>query len=234
MDQKKIVRDILEINRRVCFNLWNIADVNSRLEGLSSRLILPQKRSGTIRVSEQESRVLYCGTLNSSDYFYSIETPTKELYSQKGMTPLSASSDLSMYLNRDDEFEKVVNVEFKAHNPRKEDIRKDIEKLIRERITGNWFHTLKNVDNRTIPALFDKFKESFLACSNMISRDLSLVFCFCIIEKKWACQKEFTFKPDQRNLSKYVDKFFDLDYSTTRKASDIHINDAKGWILIHK
>ena len=184
--------------------------VNSRLEGLSPRLILPQKRSGEIRISEQESRVLYCGTLNTLNYFYSIETPTEELYQQKGKTPVSASSDLSIYLNRRDKFEKVVNVEFKAHNPQKEHIRKDIEKLIKEEITGNWFHTLKNVDNRTIPTLFDKFKESFLNCSNIIKEDLSLVFCFCIIEKKWACQKEFNFEPDQDNLSEYIDNFFDL------------------------
>jgi hypothetical protein len=94
MNQRQIVRDILEINRRVCFNLWNVANVNSRLEGLSPRLILPQRGSGDIRVSEQESRVLYCGILNTLNYFYSIETPTEELYQQKGMTPTSASSDL--------------------------------------------------------------------------------------------------------------------------------------------
>ena len=202
------------------------------MEGLSPRLILPQKRSGEIRISEQESRVLYCGTLNTLNYFYSIETPTEELYQQKGKTPVSASSDLSIYLNRRDKFEKVVNVEFKAHNPQKEHIRKDIEKLIKEEITGNWFHTLKNVDNRTIPTLFDKFKESFLNCSNIIKEDLSLVFCFCIIEKKWACQKEFNFEPDQDNLSEYIDNFFDLDYSATTRPSDICINDAKGWTLI--
>jgi hypothetical protein len=54
MNQQQIVRDILEINRRVCFNLWNVADVNSRLEGLSPRLILPQRRSGQIRISEHK------------------------------------------------------------------------------------------------------------------------------------------------------------------------------------
>ncbi len=69
MNQQQTIKNIIEINRRVCFNLWNIANVNSSLSGLSPRLILPQKRSGEIRISEQESRVLYCAILNTLNYF---------------------------------------------------------------------------------------------------------------------------------------------------------------------
>ena len=232
MNQQQIVKDIYEINKRVCFNLWNVANVNSKLNGLSSHLILPQRRSGEIRISEQEARVLYCSVLNNLNYFYSIETPTEDVYQQKGQTPISAGSDLSIFINNGNTFEKVVNVEFKAHNPQVEKIRKDIEKLIRENISGNWFHTLKNIDSKTIPTLFNKFKDSFQKCSENITKKLSFVFCLCVLEKKWACIKEFSFDPSHDDLSAYINGFFDLEYSAAAKSTSVKINNLKGWTLI--
>ncbi|MDP8263687.1 MAG: hypothetical protein P9M13_10365 [Candidatus Ancaeobacter aquaticus] len=234
MNQQQIVKDVHEINKRVCFNLWNVANVNSKLNSLSPHLIFPQKRSGKIRISEQEARVLYCSVLNNLNYFYSMETPTKNVYQQKGQTPVSASTDLSMFINSGNAFEKVVNVEFKAHNPKVEDIRKDIEKLIRENIYGNWFHTLKNIGNKTIPTLFDKFKDSFQKCSKNITKKVSFVFCFCVLEKKWACTKEFSFDPSHDDLSAYINDFFDLKYSATAKSASVKINKLKGWTLVGK
>jgi hypothetical protein len=232
MNQQQIVKDIYEINKRVCFNLWNVANVNSKLNGLSPHLILPQRRSGEIRISEQEARVLYCSVLNNLNYFYSIETPTEDVYQQKGQTPMSAGSDLSIFINNGNTFEKVVNVEFKAHNPQVEKIRKDIEKLIRENISGNWFHTLKNIDSKTIPTLFNKFKDSFQKCSENITKKLSFVFCLCVLEKKWACIKEFSFDPSHDDLSAYINGFFDLEYSAAAKSTSVKINNLKGWTLI--
>ncbi len=149
-----VMNDIFEINHRLSFNLWYLTDVKSNPQGLSPRLILPKKRSGEIRISEQESRILYCGLLNTSNYYYSIETPTEEVYQQTGKTSQSASSDLSLYGYDGKDFKKVANVEFKAHNPVTEQIRKDIEKIIKEGITGNWFHTLKSINRGTLPSLF--------------------------------------------------------------------------------
>lgn len=94
---KKLQQDIFEINRRVCSGLWDIADVNNIPSGLSPRLILPRKRDGNVRISEQEARILYCGILNTLNYYYSIETPTEKVYRQTGNKPVSASSDLSLY-----------------------------------------------------------------------------------------------------------------------------------------
>ena len=59
MKLEEIIEDIFEINHRVSFNLWNIADIKHRPRGLSPRLVPPQRRSGAIRISEQESRILY-------------------------------------------------------------------------------------------------------------------------------------------------------------------------------
>ena len=112
-----MITDIFEINRRICFNLWDMVDVHSEPRGLSPRLILPEKRNKATRISEQESRILYCGLLNTLNYYYSIETPTEKTYMQLGTKRMSASSDLSLYRHDGGAFKKVMNVEFKAHNP---------------------------------------------------------------------------------------------------------------------
>ena len=88
-----IIKDVREINRRLFYELWNVADNSKLPTGLSPCLIFPKKRDEEIRISEQESRVLFCGLLNNLNYFYSVETPTEELYTQKGDTPQSALSD---------------------------------------------------------------------------------------------------------------------------------------------
>jgi hypothetical protein len=227
-----IMNDIFEINHRLSFNLWYLTDVKSNPQGLSPRLIFPKWRSGEIRISEQESKILYCGLLNTLNYYYSIETPTEEVYQQSGKTSQSASSDLSLYEYDGKDFKKVANVEFKAHNPDKEQIRKDIEKIIKEGITGNWFHTLKNIDGGTLPSLFKKFIYSFKECSSLIDADkgVSMLFCFCVLDKKWACIKHFLYDSSKASFENYLDNFFSLDYFV--KSGKIEVIDGKGWSLI--
>ena len=227
-----IMNDLFEINHRLSFNLWYLTDVKSNPQGLSPRLILPQRRSGEIRISEQESRISYCGLLNTLNYYYSIETPTEKVYQQTGKTSQSASSDLSLYNYDGKDFKKVANVEFKAHNPDKEQIRKDIEKIIKEGITGNWFHTLKNIDGGTLPSLFKKFIYSFKECSSLIDADkgMSILFCFCVLDKKWACIKHFLYDSSKASFETYLDNFFSLDYFV--KSGKIEVIDGNGWSLI--
>lgn len=225
-----IIEDILEINRRLCFNLWSITDVTQKPKGLSPRLILPQKRDKEIRVSEQEARFLFCGLLNSLNYFYSVETPTTEEYQQTGQTALSARSDVSLYVSANDDrpFRKVANVEFKAHNPPQEQIKKDVEKLIKENIVGNWIHTLKNIDHQTLPKLFDKFIAAISECAEMVrEREVSMVFCFCVLERKWACIKYFHFDSSTSKFEVYVRRFFDLKVGVD--AGVVVVNAETGW-----
>jgi len=226
-----IIEDILEINRRLCFNLWSITDVTQKPEGLSPRLILPQKRDKEIRVSEQEARFLFCGLLNTLNYYYSVETPTTEEYQQTGQTPLSARSDVSLYVANgadDHPFQKIANVEFKAHNSPLEQIKKDVEKLVKERIAGNWFHTMKNIDKQTLPSLFDKFKTSLNEFSGFAAKnEVSIVFCFCVLEKKWACMKHFHYDSSEGKFEEYVSRFFDIEIGVD--ASAVAVNAETGW-----
>ncbi len=87
-----------EINTAVVKDLLRLLDLNAKeLPALVPRLIMPGLRDGSARISEQESRVLFCSLLDRTyGYFYSIETPTKEKYQFSGKNPLSARSDLSI------------------------------------------------------------------------------------------------------------------------------------------
>ena len=84
------IEDLIEINVRALHDLWNVSFVGKNPSGLFSRVVFPKKRKKNskdkyvIRVSEQEARIVYCNILNNLNYFYSIETPTKETYSFSG------------------------------------------------------------------------------------------------------------------------------------------------------
>mgnify|MGYP003965558087 FL=1 len=226
-----IINEVREINRRLFNELWNVADNSKLPTGLSPRLIFPKKRDEEIRISEQESRVLFCGLLNSLNYFYSVETPTEELYTQKGETPQSALSDLSLYVRTDDSLTKVINVELKALNPDEESFRKDIEKLMRESVPGNWFHTIKNIDSGTLPNIFKKIANSIKNCyENCNCNNVSIIFSFCGKEQQWGCIKHFDYKPECGEFNEYVDNFFALKYSIRK--SRIDVQEGAGWELI--
>ena len=230
-------KDVFELNQRTCCDLWRISAINQHPSALSPRLIFPAKRDQNTRISEQEARTLYCTNLNTTQYYYSIETPTQDVYQQTGTTPISASSDLSIYVHNGQEFQKMVNIEFKAHNVEFEKIRKDIEKLVKERIEGNWFHTLKNIDNGTLPSLFGKCIAALKSCTPLLSQpekgeynDISLIFCFCILEKQWACTKRFFYQSafqTRQSFEQYVEEFFQLEYSVIKQ--QITVTEPHGW-----
>ncbi|MBI1896476.1 MAG: hypothetical protein HYS04_08060 [Acidobacteria bacterium] len=124
-------------------------------------LVFPSKRDGTLRISEQEAKLLVVQHLTvDRRYCFSVETPTGETYQQKGKTPISARVDLTMF-GSDRKPVAHVELELKAHNCTVEAIRKDLEKLLRERTTGMWFHTLHRADGRTLDTLIGKFKSAF-------------------------------------------------------------------------
>lgn len=228
----KLISDISEINRLVSFELWHLANVQCSPRGLSPRLIVPQKRSGKLRISEQEARFLYCGVLNTLSYYYSVETPTERRFRLSGSTSLSARSDVSLYLLKRAGLEKVANVEFKARNSSQRGIQKDIQKLVREGLPGNWFHLLGDINSKTLHSLFNKFCVSFQNLKRIINRpkSTSVLFCFCVLQKRWACLKHFEYLSSERNLNEYINRFFQLDYRVSRRR--VEIDNPHGWTLI--
>lgn len=242
----KVIEDLKEINRRLSYDLWNVSFFGEETLGLSPRLIFPQKRKrneddeSIKRISEQEARILYCNILNNLNYFYSIETPTKESYRQTGSTPLSALSDVSIYRYVNGSFEKLANIEFKAHNPTTKNISKDIEKLIKEDIEGNWFHILKNINSGTLASVFNKFITSFDEYKDKRS-EKCILFCFCILEKKFSIIKEYFYKPSlSKKIKIDVENFFsmsktdvsnNIEGKTVDKQKEVLENN--GWMIIN-
>jgi hypothetical protein len=210
MMEYDIIRDLFEINRRISLRLWHVAHFDGQPTGMSPRLIFPQK--GVVsRVSEQEAKVLCCNVLNDLNYYYSVETPTQEVYRQTGDVPIRARSDVSLYIPSAIGFQKVANMEFKAHTPPHEHFAKDVEKLIRERMTGNWFHILRNVRSNTLPDVFAKLRGAFLRDSQTVSgmETISIVFSVCILSKRVVYMRHFCYEGTCHSYEDYVRRFFD-------------------------
>jgi hypothetical protein len=124
----------------------------------SHGLIFPEKRDGSLRISEQEAKLLFVQHLTMDRRLFSVETPTRETYRQTGLTPLSARVDITLY---DGDRQPEAHIELKAHNAPVENIRKDLEKLLRERTIGVWYHTLNKAQPRTLASLMRKFRMAF-------------------------------------------------------------------------
>lgn len=130
----EIMKDLMEINRQTCLNIFHMVSVDQQPKGLSPRLVIPlYSSSGQPRISEQEARFLFCEVVNGTQYYYSIETPTKEKYSnqaERESIKRSALTDATLWRYTTTGFEKTVNVEFKGLTPAEEEIEKDLRSLL--------------------------------------------------------------------------------------------------------
>ena len=114
---------------------------------------------GSDRISEQELRFIFIEQFNKTDdvkqneLFYSIETPTERYYYFSGQQPRcipekdhkdkinsnikkeagrAANIDLVIFQKKGKKINRVALIEFKAHDPKEKDYKKDICKLIHE------------------------------------------------------------------------------------------------------
>ena len=228
MVQDNLLNLILEINKATANDLFRMYTANGGPNSTTilSGLIFPKYRNDNskmtseleLRISEQEARMLYCFNLNNNNkykYLYSIETPTSKTYNftklvrkdNNGKQGRSALSDLSIY---DSSENKLLNVEFKAHNPEQRSYDKDIEKLIGEAVCGNWFHLLKNADKGTIQSLNDKFKSALnkINPENILkeNKDLWILFFIVILDRNETKHKQLSFS--QISDKNYIEKLF--------------------------
>jgi len=226
----RITDDLQVINKEVCRQLWVMVDEGntfSTVTPFTPRLILPSLSGGDLRLSEQEARFIYGLVVNrTSDYYFSVETPTTQGYSFTGTKRISARVDLTLFTHGDDAFDRAVNVEFKAKNPTQASIDKDVEKFCREPVLGSWFHILLNIDSGTLPSILGKIVNSFASVQVPASTVRPILFTFVVLDerKKWAMQKLFAPK---QNLATEAEKFFRFGYSVSR--GQITVTDANGW-----
>jgi len=175
------------------------ADVSEALwcihheRGDAPHLIWPATRGDDARISEQESKILITHWLEGAGHFYSVETPTREMYRQSGNAEMSARIDVTVYDSRDPS-RRLLNIELKAGTASVEAFRKDFEKLLREGIPGVWFHTLANATTATWAALegkmvtaLDRVLEHAESASNHVH------FAFCVLETPALVQFDLDF-----------------------------------------
>ncbi|WP_104193805.1 hypothetical protein [Cryobacterium sp. M25] len=147
-------------------------------------LIFPFKRTGTVRVSEQESRVLLCQVLESSPWFYSVETPTLETYSQTGASALSGRIDVTVHGTRS-AVDRVLNVELKAGLPSLESLHIDFEKLVPEAVDGLWFHTLERTNSANLQVLLGRMRQAIDSVGEEgLAAGHTLSLALCLLDKR--------------------------------------------------
>ena len=139
-----------------------------------SRIVFPTYRDSNHRVSEQELRFVFVEQvqelLKEYDYYYSVETPTKDKYrfSSKGSyeKPLvstdgkSASFDLSIV---DKSNNTIAIIEFKAKNSDSHEYAKDLCKLWNPNEKSLYKYLLnlfEKIEPKTKKHFFDKLNPS--------------------------------------------------------------------------
>lgn len=159
-------------------------------------LIWPAKRGDDARISEQEPKILITQWLEKAGEYYSVETPTREMYRQSGNADMSARIDVTVYGSRD-RGRRVLNIELKAGTASVEAFRKDFEKLLREGIPGVWFHTLAGASEATWAALeakmvtaLDRVLEHAETATNPVH------FAFCVLDTPALVQFDIDFAGD--------------------------------------
>ena len=178
MENRRHDFDVREMAVSVAESLWGVYHRRDD----SPSLILPMTRDGTIRVSEQESKILLSHWLERQGIPYSIETPTVECYQQKGETPQSARIDVTVYRSRNPG-DRILNVELKKGTADDEAFRKDFEKLLRERTDGLWYHTLDKANSRTWSTIEDRIRNAFqIEREHLEAANHSLSFAFCVLD----------------------------------------------------
>lgn len=153
----KKIEDLIIATLKDLIDLKCITDANSETK---NKLVYPIKRCKNTRISEQEARFLFVKHVeDSSEYFYSIEAPTKEKYSFTGTNQRSGSVDVCLY---NEMLNRKHLIEFKALNGGIDSISKDFEKLFDDEVDlNNYFiHILRNTNSGTIGNVEAKYKEA--------------------------------------------------------------------------
>lgn len=191
--------------REVAKKLINLNNVFNIPKSSQESLLFPKyrlKRQVKIRISEQESKILFSNYFLKKKIFFSIEVPTMSSHSFSGKTKISGRFDLATYkISNKNGLEFDWIIELKAHNPKVASIQKDLEKMLASNCNCVWFHTLKNENKATIRSILGKFNDSFKSLStngNSVG-SAKLLLVFVIIDQKLLYSTEFQL--DKWNLS---------------------------------
>jgi hypothetical protein len=198
-------------------------------------LLYPKKRSGDVRISEQELKILFCAELVNTNKIFSVETPTVETYSFTGTDCKSGNIDVCIHDFQCKKFTRINNIEFKAHNG---NYRRDFEKLIGEEGNNYFIHVLPSINNRTLfnkkiktrKPVINKYIEAIelvYSDAKKPNKYKSLTFYICIL-KPFVLLRNVIDKKNENCMTKIKDKL-ELNYSVKK---DIFTSDKKNWTAI--
>lgn len=147
---------------------------------------------------------------------------------------MSAKTDLTIY---DQNREPILNVEFKAkgHSTLKHNllpIEKDLQKLMREPITGMWFHIFETVNNLHILNLFDTITEALHKNIQNFKNDIKrtrLIFHLSILRQGFSLHKQVLVEPENRTVDD-LKKHFRFTYKVTLSSLS-EAYDSNSWNL---
>lgn len=146
-------------------------------------LIFTQERDGKRIIREPEATYIMSNELSKKGISFGLEVPTGKKYQIKGSSPDSANTDVAI-----EPYGKQINVEFKCDQPKREDIEKDILKLLREDVSGTaFFHILKNYNRGTMPKLMIKFETSYIVLKNYDDTVSKWFLLFIFVKEKKEC-----------------------------------------------
>jgi|GEM_PF-5632797 len=199
---EKLHQDLDLVSAEVCGHLWSLGTEKNRVCSGAPRLLIPHYPSrDTPRISEQELRFLYAHVLEShldESYAYSVETPTcaSHCFTGKGDRRISAQFDLTLHQKKDEFWQRVCNVEFKAGQPT--DVWQDFYKITEDwkqdllHPIGHYFNLLKAADAGTVPSLLFKFADAFQKVIEDSGEIAPLFITICVLGNKeshnqWAC-----------------------------------------------
>ena len=198
--------------REVAKKLINLNNVFNIPKSSQESLLFPKyrlKRQVKIRISEQESKILFSNYFLKKKILFSIEVPTMSSHSFSGKTKISGRFDLATYkISNKNGLEFDWIIELKAHNPKATSIQKDLEKMLASNCNCVWFHTLKNENKATIRSILRKFNDSFKALSTNtnLMGSAKILLVFVIINQKLLYSTEFKLDKWNSNLPTYREK----------------------------
>lgn len=236
-------RELIDLHKE--FNTDNYAPNRDEIrDAISKRLIAPpyynnsKKNAGLkSRAGEPELRQLYINNIiKNTKYKYSVETQTEKPhnFTNNDSDGRSGNIDLTIYSpeSKKDNLKKskLVNIEFKFYSLPKEELKRDITKLVFEEINGILYLSKTNSNKSTIPKILEKLYEVFLPLKEFKSKDKDfqeitdnkLVMIFIVVlEKMNIYHKVFDFNEAKDNFDKYCKDFFVQSNFPALKISEI-------------
>ena len=163
----------IKIEKMIRESLLDVRDLYTD-KTISSRIIFPTYSDDEQRLSEQELKCIFLRKTEQSDFYYSVETPSKNKYlfvdkdepkvlfsgEESKETFQSSMIDTTLY---DSNKTLLSHIEFKYGQSSVFSIQKDFLKLICEsqNVKYNYFaHYLGNSDNGTKKAIFSKYRQA--------------------------------------------------------------------------